>query len=319
MRDQEIYTCIKKEIKIESYAKELGFSVVRKGRYFSLKEHDSVIIDPEKNCFWRNSDPGSGNAIGRGGSVIDFALEFTNLTLHEVLKMFTTRVRDLDFQEKGYSIKKPLEEKDVKEERYVNLPCAGANMRKVFAYLIRTRRIAKEIVQEFVDRKQLYQDDHGNCVFVSYDLDRPELVAYACRRGTNTYFSFYGDVEGNDYRQGFYVNNHAARLYVTESVIDAMSIMTLMQRRGKDWKQFNYLALAGVGKAESLRTYLEREPIEEIRIATDQDEGGRKAVSILEQIAYEMKPGIKVILALPKKEGQDWNQVLQGIEEEKEA
>lgn len=29
MRDQEIYTCIKKEIKIESYAKELGFSVVR--------------------------------------------------------------------------------------------------------------------------------------------------------------------------------------------------------------------------------------------------------------------------------------------------
>lgn len=68
------------------YASRMGFTVIRKGRYFSLKEHDSVIIDPEKNCFWRNSKLGNGNSIGKGGSIIDFLLEFTDRSLHEVLK-----------------------------------------------------------------------------------------------------------------------------------------------------------------------------------------------------------------------------------------
>lgn len=44
-----------KSIPITDLAQRMGFTLVRRGRYFSLKEHDSVIIDTRKNCFWRNS------------------------------------------------------------------------------------------------------------------------------------------------------------------------------------------------------------------------------------------------------------------------
>ena len=61
-----VYQIIKEQIRIIDYAPRLGFTVKRKGKYYSLKEHDSVIIDPEKNCFWRNSVPTIGTAIGKG-------------------------------------------------------------------------------------------------------------------------------------------------------------------------------------------------------------------------------------------------------------
>mgnify|MGYP003098833260 FL=1 len=86
MDKQEVYRMIKEQVKIVDYASRMGFTVIRKGRYFSLKEHDSVIIDPEKNCFWRNSKLGNGNSIGNGGSIIDFLLEFTDRSLNEVLR-----------------------------------------------------------------------------------------------------------------------------------------------------------------------------------------------------------------------------------------
>lgn len=50
-KDQETYARISSEIKITDYAQELGFTLVRKGKYYSLKEHDSVMIDPEKKFF----------------------------------------------------------------------------------------------------------------------------------------------------------------------------------------------------------------------------------------------------------------------------
>lgn len=46
-----VYQIIKEQIRIIDYAPRLGFTVKRKGKYYSLKEHDSVIIDPEKKLF----------------------------------------------------------------------------------------------------------------------------------------------------------------------------------------------------------------------------------------------------------------------------
>ena len=54
---------------------------------------------------------------------------------------------------------------------------------------------------------------------------------------------------------------------MTESVIDAMSIMTMINNH----KKYNYLALAGVGKWEAIKTYLDKGKIKKIIIATDND------------------------------------------------
>lgn len=302
MEKRKFYGLIKEKIRIENYAAEIGFTVLRKGRYLTLKEHDSVIIDPQKNCFWRNSIPGTGKSIGQGGSVIDFALEFTGQTLHEILKDFSTRV----YNEVDYMPTFHKTEKKVAAE--IQLPEKAADMRKVFAYLVKTRKIAPAVVQEFVDRKQLYQDTKNNCVFISYDLEDHKKVSFGCRRGTNTYFSFYGDLAGCDYEQCFYFDNGVDKLYITESVIDAMSIMTLLE---DDWKKFNYLALAGVGKTGAVDRHLNNPKIKEIRIATDQDIGGRAAAEILEKLIRKRRPDIHVVFDLPGEEGEDWNSMLQ--------
>ena len=75
---------------------ELGFTLVRRGKYFTLKEHDSVMIDPERNCFWRNSIGGGYGKTAYGGSVIDFAKHFSGRTMREIMVDFSGRVKGME-------------------------------------------------------------------------------------------------------------------------------------------------------------------------------------------------------------------------------
>ena len=42
-----------KDISIVDYARQIGFTPIKVGRYYSLKEHDSVRIDTSRNVFFR--------------------------------------------------------------------------------------------------------------------------------------------------------------------------------------------------------------------------------------------------------------------------
>ena len=297
-----VYQIIKEQIRIIDYAPRLGFTLKRKGKYYSLKEHDSVIIDPYRNCFWRNSVPTMGTAIGKGGSIIDCVLEFTDMDLHEVLKVLTQEIGGAE----QLSKLPQFEIQSAGEKRIFRLPGKDQHMHNVFAYLTKTRNIASDIVQEIINRKQLYQDVHKNCVFVGYDHTEKEKPVFACLRGTNTYRPFYGDVPGCDYKQGIYVDNQAAAIYITESMIESLSVMTLKREQRR---KINYLALAGVGKVERIYTYLPDKKIKEIWIGTNNDHGGKLACDLLEEIIRKERPDVRIIVDLPEKEN-DWNDVL---------
>lgn len=300
---KDICAAVKDQVEIVDYARDMGYTVIKKGNYYSLKEHDSVMIDPKKNCYWRNSKPGNGGSISMGGSVIDFAIEFQRISLNEALWILGNRINYNGYSRSVTSVQKKQNES---ESKLLKLPPKGQNMHKVFAYLIKTRGIAAEIVKELVKRKQLYQDDHGNCVFVSHD-EKGQIV-FACKRGTNTYVPFYGDVAGSDYNRGFYLDHQADKIYVTESVIDALSVMTL---KGKDAGKWNYLALNGVGKWQAIFTYLEDEKICSVWIGLDNDDPGAAAGIQLARKVKEIRPGIEVYFDFPPgKEGKDWNEVL---------
>ena len=301
MRD--ICGAVKEQVAIIDYARELGYTLVRRGKYYSLKEHDSVMIDPKKNYYWRNSKPGSGGSIGQGGSVIDFVMEFEMVSLQEALRILRNRVKFTDHSGTVIPVQKRQE---IPKSKPLQLPPRGNNMHKVFAYLIKTRGIAAEVVQDLVRKNQLYQDDHGNCVFVSFD--EKGQVVFACKRGTNTYVPFRGDVAGSDYSRCFYLNYQAKRIYVTEAVIDALSVMTL---KGEDARQWNYLALNGVGKWQVICTYLREEKICSVWIGLDNDDSGVKAGNMLAGKVKEISPGIEIYFDFPpEKEGKDWNEVL---------
>lgn len=60
-----------KEIPVEKIASAMGYTLVRKGNYFSLKEMDSLMIHTKKNRWWRYSNNQHGNSV-------DFIMQFRN-------------------------------------------------------------------------------------------------------------------------------------------------------------------------------------------------------------------------------------------------
>lgn len=298
---------IKEQIKITDYAAYLGFTVVKKGRYFSLKEHDSVMIDTTKNKYWQNSVGGTGGSIGNGGSVIDFAMNFGNMTLNEAIYALKSYGNITDKEIHINASKEEIKERIFKENgKELKLPTASENMKKVYAYLVKTRKISPKIVREFVTKKMLYQDERGNCVFVGYDYMDKNKPVFACKRGTNTYNPFNGDVSGCDYSKCFYIDNGSTKLLIGEAVIDIMSIMTLLKVR---WKEYNYLAIGGVGKWKSIETYLAQNKIKSVTIATDSDEKGILAAQNICAYIKDQYPLVNRKWKLPKKK-KDWNEVL---------
>lgn len=307
LSDSEIYDQIKQQIQIVDYARENGFTLVRTGRYYSMKEHDSVRIDTEKNCYWRNSVPGK-HGVGKGDSVIGFATEFVHHgDMHEALKELTEKLGGWDsVRSETFNTHKMAADKVKKTE--LSLPEKGGNMKRVYAYLMQTRYLDQDVVQEFVNRKMLYQDVKGNCVFVSYDKN--QKPNFACFRGTLSDVRFLGDVEGCNYEQGFYIDNDADQLIITESVIDAMSIMSILQGQGKDYHAFDYLPMGGTGKYEAVLNHLKEQPKEHIMLALDHDLSGTESMQYIRELLIQeikMDPS-QITFHVPEK--KDWNQEL---------
>lgn len=305
MTNQELMDLIKQQIQITDYARENGYTLVRAGRYYSLKEHDSVRIDPNRNCYWQNSVAGR-TGIGKGDSIIGFAKDFVHHgDLHEALKELSGRVRGMTYSPGAL----PAAREEIKKYDSPQLPPRGENMHRMFAYLTKSRYVDPDIVQEFVNRKMLYQDQRGNCVFVGRNLNGKAETA--CLRGTLSDVRFTGEIEGSDARKGICLRNHAEKVIVTESVIDSMSVMSILKEQGVDLKTYDYLSLNGVGKAEALYHLLKEEPKAEILLALDRDLGGVKA---MKQISKNLQNtyGIadeKISFHVPHQK-KDWNEEL---------
>lgn len=287
-----------KRISIVDYAEEIGFHPYKIGHYYTLKEHDSVRIDPDKNIFVQNS-------TGAGGSVIDFAMTFQGMDLKRAIRTLGGKTATGSVQER----KDPDPETRKEKIGDLKLPEKDSTMKNIFAYLIKTRGIDQTIVQEMVQRKALYQDIHKNCVFVSRD-DSGKPV-FACIRGTNTYKKFVADAFGCDYSYGLFLPNGGNRLIVTESAIDAMSVMDLLEIGGTDHKAYDYLALSGCGKTEVIETHLRNHDYRIVDLCLDNDEAGRRAAKALSIRVKEISKAA-VYTELPGNE-KDYNDVLKQV------
>lgn len=304
---------MKDNISIVDVCQSMGYSPVRVGqRYYSLKEHDSVRLDMQKNCFYWNS-------MGEKGSVIDACVTFGNMDKseaynhlyamaggrEEVYKAAIGNQEQMQYMPKQKDVTYPAKEKN--EIHKVELPEKGTSHRNVYAYLGKTRHISNDIISEFIKKDMLYQDNRKNCVFVS--RDKSGVPVFACKRGTNTFKRFVADCRGNDYSKGFYVDNGSDKMFVGESVIDIMSKMTILHKEGKDYHDYNYLALAGTEKQEPIKNICKENPhIKEIAVGLDHDDAGWMAALNIERTFKDTD--VRVRVDIPAKSGQDWNDVL---------
>lgn len=300
------YERLKESVKIIDYARRIGLTPVRIGNYYTLREHDSVRINIARNIFIQNS-------TGIGGSVIDFAIYFGGRSLPRAIKELA-EMSKLDEFKDGHDFTE-RKEKDVSKKKKLILPPKARIYKNVFAYLKKTRKIEQDVIMYMVKNHMLYQDTKDNCVFVSYKDGKP---VFATKRGTNIYKRFIGDVAGSDYSYGFFIprmkEGAFKKLIITESVIDALSLMSL----GK--KTSDYLSLCSATKyRDCLKAHAEK-GYDEIIIALDNDDAGRKASLKIKELLLGF--GIakeKVRIILPKDE-KDWNDVVKkkGQKNEKE-
>lgn len=283
-----------KKISITEYARQMGFTPVKIGSYYTLKEHDSVRIDPRKNIFFRNS-------TGDRGTVIDFVMVFKDVSCVEAIKLLWD----------GIELPKVYKEQNSvpQKKKELILPAKARNMKNVFAYLVKTRCINQKIVQEMVDRDMLYQDERNNCVFVSRNENGKSV--FATVRGTNTDKKWVGDVSGCDYSHSFFIDNCSRNLIVTESVIDAMSMMDIKEQKGENHQEYNYLSVSGLGKSrEALGYHLGKTLYDIVFLAFDNDDKGREIAKEMKKHVESINQDISVSMLIPEA-AKDWNEELQ--------
>lgn len=273
-----------KEVAIEKIASAMGYTPIRKGNYISLREMDSLMINTAKNQWIRYSDQSHGSSV-------DFIMQFGNFTFQEAVVLclnYENIPREIQNQEVNYQneINKKIERRkalEVQGKKEMVLPEKAENYRRLYAYLIKTRKLSKGTVDYFVKNHYCYEEkNYHNIVFLG--KDSKGIIKHAAKRGTNDFggikgTGFKGDVEGNDKNYGFNLvqDSESEQVVVFEAAIDLMSHYEI--EKSKD----NLLSLAMLSD-KPLQTFLYEHPkVKKIIFALDHDFRGAKAKEDLMQ------------------------------------
>ncbi|WOC32372.1 MULTISPECIES: DUF3991 domain-containing protein [Caproicibacterium] len=153
----------------------------------------------------------------------------------------------------------------------LELPQKTAELQKhVFAFLNIENHIDKEIIKDVEKRGLLYQDNDRNAVFVSQSKDGKPVAAV--QHTTLPKSQFTAEVSGSNPTAGWLVNNHANKLFVTETPVDAMALMTLRKARGENLTDANYLAVGKEAAASITHCLKENPQIEDVVLASGKTE-----------------------------------------------
>ena len=281
-------------VNLEEFLRMRGEKLERVGRehkliyYDSSGKHDSITL---RGSTWFDHK----NQVG--GGAIKFMQEFYDMDFQTaVQELLGQRVTPL-----SHSPPKAIAKEEKKEFR---LPQANTNMHRVYAYLIKQRFIAPEVITHFAKQHTLYEDkEHHNAVFVG--VDENGVPRQASKRSTNSYGnSFRITCQGSDTRYSFAHFGESKRLYVFEAPIDMMSFLTLYP---KDWQKHSCIAMNGVYENAVLTALKNHSNLREIVLCVDNDEGGIEAVDRLRDILHENGyPNVKRLAP----EFKDWNECL---------
>ena len=281
-------------VDLEEFLRMRGEKLERVGRehkliyYDSSGKHDSITL---RGSTWFDHK----NQVG--GGAIKFMQEFYDMD-------FQTAVQELLGQTVTPLSHSPPKVSAKEEKKEFRLPQANTNMHRVYAYLIKQRFIAPDIISYFAKQHTLYEDkEHHNAVFVG--VDENGVPRQASKRSTNSYGnSFRITCQGSDTRYSFAHFGESKRLYVFEAPIDMMSFLTLYP---KDWQKHSCIAMNGVYENAVLAALKNQSNLSEVILCVDNDEGGIEAVDRLKDILAEN--GYTDVKRLAPK-FKDWNEVL---------
>ena len=265
-------------VELEKFLRAQGETLVRSGKEYRWKAHDSLTVCGNK--WFRHSQ-------SKGGLPVDFVMEFYGKSFPEAVQMLTGEPGEV--QPEADSAPSPA----------FRLPLRNVTNANILNYLTQERKLSPSLVNFFIVAGDIYEDAaHHNVVFVGRDADGHPR--YASSRGINE--KFRQNAAGAEKAFGFAHRGTDKQLLVFEASIDLLSFIELFP---KNWQQHNYLSLGGVsGKA--LRQFLsERPDVERVFLCLDADKAGEDACK---RLATLLPDSVSVTRIQPCM--KDWNDVL---------
>ncbi len=302
-----------------------GFDVASVGfevnRNYSVAEFNAVL--KKANGLWINSDRYNGDTIHNDSVVLSivnldkdaYSFKFNLLEEYNSVQ----DIVDLNPMPISASVSRDtIIEKLNKAEAQMQIKQHGGKMempinehekKRIFAYLIKERKIDAKLIQELVDKKLLYQgsvkykgkdgsEQHakGNAVFVQKDMDGNIVGAEI--HGTNTFKRFKKIAGEGDENLFQFPMGMPKKVYAFESTIDLLSFKMLANpERLKDC----LLVSMGGLKPNALKKF-EANGMK-VYSCVDNDEKGKK----FNEVNGFQSAGRKL-----SEEGvKDWNELLQ--------
>ncbi len=244
-----------------------------------------------------------------GGDAVKFQQYFYNRSEEDAVRLYLSQTTSEEYRPRQVDLSTSPKEK--KQELIP--PPVHSDMRRVFAYLCKTRKIDPEVVSAFAHAHLLYESaEHHNAMFVGRDENGK--TRHVAMRGTVTEGSFRQTLPGSEKGYSFHWLGGSEKLYVFEAPIDLLSYITLHL---EGWQEQNYVALCGVS-AEPVERLLDACPqLSEVCLCLDSDEAGQNATHRIAKQLLEEWDGLMVSAEVP--ELKDWNEDLIAAEEQEEA
>ena len=265
-------------VDLEKFLRARGETLVRSGKEYRWKAHDSLTVCGNK--WFRHSQ-------SKGGFPVDFVMEFYGKSFPEAVQMLTGEPGEVQ------------PESDPAPSPAFRLPLRNVTNANILNYLTQERKLSPSLVNFFIAAGDIYEDAaHHNVVFVGRDADGHPR--YASSRGIQE--KFRQDAAGAEKAFGFAHRGTDKQLLVFEAPIDLLSFIELFP---KNWQQHNYLSLGGVsGKA--LRQFLsERPDVERVFLCLDADKAGEDACKRLTALLPDTVSVTRIQPCM-----KDWNDVL---------
>lgn len=277
-----------KNIDLLDYVRQRGYSLIQSAaNEYRLKEHDSLVISNNKWVWFSRNI---------GGDTLDFVTKYEGKGFKEAMEILTG--------EKSQSKVKEYKDNNIQSQeikKISELPEKADNYRRLFAYLSKTRRIDTSIIQDMINDNKLYQEkEFNNCVFLGRNMEGE--IRYCLKIGTNTFKKYKGEIKGSD--KAFNVelcsSSESTKVYVYESIIDAMSHSTIIKVQGGNYKEHNRISLGCVADVK-LEQFLKDHPnIKIIVSCLDNDKAGIEATEKIKEKYSKKGYQIKRILPTNK-------------------
>lgn len=279
------------------YALQKGYDLVKKGSYYTMREHDSMVFEQNGKWSWNSQSIIKGKAL-------DFIQHYEE-------KSYIEAILELSGTVISPAIRKEIVAND-KPKKLV-IPPRSDKFDTVFTYLTKTRGISEDVIKKLYSEGKIYQStQYQNLVMVGFnEYKQPKYISIRST-GINEENPFKMDSAGSDKSYPFIISgtDNTSTVCVLESPIEVMSYKSLCSITKSPNSGYDMISLGGTSTV-SLDRYLSDHPhIKTIVVCTNNDKYHNINAGDKSMQAIQDKYRDNYTITTHSPHLNDWNDVL---------